>query len=147
MPKITIHRTRDWTLKIGYSSISEVLLDGQRVGYESGGETSEFDVAQGQHKLKIKMGWYGSRDYNFNLFDKETKSFTVTSMRRYITVAAILFIIVVEYLHLILKIQMKQNIIHIIIASIILIFICFLIFGRNAFLFIKENKEKKATNQ
>lgn len=139
MPTIKIHRKRDWSLKIGYNSTSEILLDGQKIGYVAGGETSEFDVAAGQHTLKVKMGQYGSKDYNFNLFSKEAKFFTVSSLRPYVTVAGILLLIVLEFLYLVLKINSK-TVIYIILASIVALAICFQIFGRNAYLFIKENK-------
>jgi hypothetical protein len=140
MPTIKIHRKKDWSLKVGYNSTSEVLLDGQKIGYVTGGETTEFDVAAGQHTLKIKMGHYGSRDYNFNLFSKETKLVTVSSLRPYVTVVGILLLIVLEFLHLVLKIHLSKTVIYIILASIGALAICFQIFGRNAYLFIKENK-------
>jgi hypothetical protein len=145
MPKITIHRNKDWTFKIGYNSTSEVFLDGQKIGSVSGGETSEFDVEPGQHKLKIKMGWYGSRDYNFSLFNGETKLFTVTSMKIYISsVAAILFLLLVLFLDEVLKIHLSHNAFKHIIYAFVLMVVGFQIFGRNTILFIKENE---ANNQ
>jgi len=146
MAKIIIHRKKDWSLKLGYNSTSEVLLDGQRIGYVSGGETTEFDIAPGQHNLKIKMGWYGSRNYNFNLFSKETKSFTVSSMRRYITVAAFPFLVFI-LLPVMLKIQISQNITNIIIALFMLLVIYAEFFRRSNYIFIRENKGEKANIQ
>jgi len=110
-------------------------LDGQKTGLVSGGETSEFEVLPGQHKLKVKMGRYGSKDFDFNLFNKETKSFTVTSMKSFTTVAAILFFIFIEFFHRILKINLSRDTFHIIIAVIILTVIGLLLFRRNRYLF------------
>lgn len=142
MPKIIIHRKRDWSLKIGYQSVFEVLLDGQRIGYLPNGETNEFDVPAGEHKLKIKMGRYGSREHNFNVFNKEARSFTVSSMKNYTTIGAILFLIAVEFTHLVLKIHLKQNTMNLIIGAIVLLVIYFQTLGRNSYIFLRENKEE-----
>jgi hypothetical protein len=141
MSKIKIHRKREWSLIIGYRSIFEVLLDGQRIGYLLSGETNEFEVTPGVHKLRIKAGWFGSRECNFNIFGKETMSFTVSSIRNYSTIAAILFIIAIEFVHLVLKIHPQQKTVHIILGGIIAGVIGFQVFGRNASIFIRDNKE------
>jgi hypothetical protein len=144
MPKIKIHRKKDWSLQIGYHSVFEVLLDGQRIGYLPNGETSEFEVAPGGYKLKMKMGRYGSREHDINLFNKETRSFTVSSMKNYTTIAALLFLIAIEFTHLVLKIHLNKNTMNIIIGAIVLLVIYFQTIGRNSYIFLRENKEEAA---
>jgi hypothetical protein len=90
MPKIKIFRKRDWTIK---SSVFEVLLDGQRIGYISKGETNEYDVPTGQHKLKVKMGRVGSKDINCTIFNKETKTFTTSFNRKMSIIILILLLL------------------------------------------------------
>ncbi len=141
MPKIIIHRTRDWSLKLGYRSIYEVFMDGQKTGYLPNGETNEFEVSPGEHKLKIKSGWFGSREYHFNIFGKESKSFTVSSIKNYTTIAAVIFLIVIEFVHLVLKINPQKKTIHIVVGALIAVVVGFQIFGRNSYIFIRESKE------
>jgi len=93
MAKIIIHRKREWSLKLGYSSIFEVFLDGQRIGYLSNGETKEFDFPAGQHKIKAKTWWYGSQDFNFTLFNKENKSFNISTNKSLMILVPILIFI------------------------------------------------------
>jgi hypothetical protein len=138
MPKIKIHRKREWSLKLGYKSIFEVFLDGQKIGYLPNGETNEFEVSTGEHRLRIKSGWFGSREYHFNIFGKETKSFTVSSMNNYTAIAALLLVIVIEFFRVA---HWQKKLTHIILGVFIAAVIGFQIFGRNAYIFIGEIKK------
>lgn len=75
MPKIKIIRKRDWIIS---SKVFEVYLDGEKIGYLSDGDTNEFEVPAGQHKLRVKMGRYGSNNFECNIFNKDSKLFNVS---------------------------------------------------------------------
>lgn len=75
MPLIKIFRKKDWAIA---SKVFEVYLDGQKIGYLANGETNDFEVPVGQHKLKVKMGRAGSHDFDYTIYNKETKTFTVS---------------------------------------------------------------------
>ena len=75
MPTIKISRKKEWAI---HSVPFEVFLDGQKIGYLSKGETREFDISAGQHKIKVKTGRYGSKDIEYTTFNKESKSLIVS---------------------------------------------------------------------
>lgn len=135
MSKIIIHRKRDWSLKLSSRSINEVFLDGQKIGYLPNGETNEFEVTPGEHKLRLKSGWFGSREHRFNIFGKETKSFTVSSMNNYTAIAAILLVIIIEFLRVA---HWQKKLTHIILGIFVATVIGFQIFGRNLYIIVKE---------
>lgn len=60
------------------NKVFEVFLDGQKIGYLSNGDTSEFKVPAGQHKFKVKMGRFGSNNFEYNIFNKDSKTFSVS---------------------------------------------------------------------
>jgi hypothetical protein len=140
MPKIKIHRKREWTLKLGSSrtSIFEVFLDGQRIGYLPKGESIEHDVTTGEHKLRVKAGWFGSREHHFNIFGKETKSFTVSSINNYTVISAIILVILIEFLRIS---HWQKKLIHIILSVIVAAAIGFYILGRNSYIIIREKSD------
>jgi hypothetical protein len=135
MPKITIHRRGEWSLKFGYMRIYEIFLDGRRIGYLPHGETNEFEVTPGEHKLRIKAGWFGSREHRFNIFGKETKTFTVSSMNNYTAIAAILVVIVIEFFRFA---HWSKKLTHILLGAFFAVVIGFQIFGRNTYIIIRE---------
>lgn len=90
MPKIKIVRERDWVIRY---RVFEIYSDGQRIGYLSNGESDEFEVPAGEHKLKVKMGHFSSRSLNCNMYNKETKSFTVSRNQIMVMIIVILLLL------------------------------------------------------
>jgi hypothetical protein len=90
MPKIKIFRKKDWFIRY---RVFEIYSNGQRIGYLSNGETEEFDVPSGEHKLKVKMGHFSSRNLNCNMYNKETKSFTVSRNQIMVMIIVILLLL------------------------------------------------------
>jgi len=89
MPKISVHRNKNWMISL---KMFEVFLDEQRIGYLTNGETAEYEVPAGPHNLKVKMGMLGSKCIDFNVYNKETKSFSV-SRNQIITVIFIILLL------------------------------------------------------
>ena len=78
MATIKITREKEW---FNRSRIFEIHLDGKRIDYISNGETKQFEIAAGQHKLRAKMERWGSRYVDFTIFNNETKSFSIATNR------------------------------------------------------------------
>jgi hypothetical protein len=141
MPKLIIHRKKDW-LPVGYTNTFEVLLDGNRIGYLSGGETAEFDVLPGTHSLRVKFGEMGSKNFDFNIFNQETRQFSVSSFRNITSIIFIMVIIMVLAGNRIFKYHINNNLPFYLAAFFILLYIYFRTIGKNRYIFLKEDKNK-----
>jgi len=136
MPVIKVFRKKSWTTRY---KVVELYLDGQRIGYVSNGEAREFDVAAGQHTLKAKMGWYGSRKFDFTIYNKEAKAITVSPN---IVFVAFIPLFVIGFV--LLKVYLKEKLMirygkyDIIPGILIMIALVFSIFGRSSYLILKE---------
>ena len=138
MPKIIIHRKNDWFIR---SRVFEIYMNGQRIGYISNGETKEFEVTVGQHKLKIKMGRFGSKDYNYTIYSKEIKLFTISRDKVRSNVILILMIIaaIVQSI-LTMRFRSPHITTFFFTAFLTLLVIYYQTIGRYTYLIIKESK-------
>jgi len=59
-----------------------VLLDGKEIGRIANGETKNFRIAAGNHELRLKLDWAGSRTLKFAARDTDTMAFRVSSNLR-----------------------------------------------------------------
>jgi hypothetical protein len=78
MAKIRIRRTNEWinkTRQIG------VYLDNQKIGTISSGETKEFVIPPGQHKVRAKIDWCGSKDLTCQIHETEIKTLTISGFK------------------------------------------------------------------
>jgi len=89
MPKIKIFRKKDWFIRY---KIFEVYLDGQKIGYLANGDTNEFEVPAGQHKLRVKMGRFGSNNFECNIFNKDSKSLKI-SLNYFVMIIVFVYLI------------------------------------------------------
>jgi hypothetical protein len=64
MAKLKIYRERNWTSRIDQP---DIYLNGQKIGRTHYGETNEFDVTPGSHRLQVKLTMPGVAARNFNL--------------------------------------------------------------------------------
>lgn len=136
MPKLTVTLTKSWNKRIKKITV----LDHDTVlGIIHNGETSEFDIAAGSHKVKVKAGWYGSRELLFSVNEAETKSLDVDIFKygnliinSLITVLSIHFIALTFY-------DIKYLALFNIPAFLILGY--FLTLGRNDYLVIREKQD------
>ena len=75
MATIKIHRPNKF---IGRIKKFQVYVDDINIGAVSNGETQEFQIAAGQHKMYCKQDFFNSNFiYDFSIEDNETKTFTV----------------------------------------------------------------------
>lgn len=136
MPKIIIHRKKDW---INATKVYEVFLDEQKLGYLSNGDTTEFEVPSGQHKLSVKMGRYGSKNYEYNIYTKDSKSFNV-SLNYTLIIIGLVYMIGALFLSMFLMKTHKGEQIYkwSFTAFISLLAIYSQTFGRTTYLILKE---------
>lgn len=135
MSKISVHRKRDWMIGL---KIFEVFLDGSRIGYLLNGETNEFEVSAGPHKLKVKMGRYGSRDFSFTMFNNETMSFTVSQNYNRFGIVAIIVMVYILCKHYLSTLKLDHIYSMLPLAFVMLLATYFQTIGRNTYLKIKE---------
>ena len=138
MPTIKIFRKRNW---INASKIFEVYLDGQKIGYLANGDTNEFQVPAGQQKLRVKMGRFGSNNFECNIFNKDYKSFTV-SLNYIVMIIGFVYMIGALFLGIFLMKTHRGE--HLYSWSFTAFIAVFAIYsqtvGRNTFLTLKEDK-------
>lgn len=60
MAKITIERSNEYA---NYFRAIKIYIDGEYVGNINKGESIEYDVEEGQHTVKAKIDWCGSKEY------------------------------------------------------------------------------------
>jgi len=130
MSVISILRGRDWIL---FNRRVEVVLDGKSLGYLSPGVRRDFDLPAGEHKLRLKMSWYKSKEYSFTLFNKEKKSVVIATNYGLLSIHIILLTLI-EWL--IRKNHMPGYIL--LITFFLFIWIFTILFNRGNYIIIKE---------
>jgi hypothetical protein len=136
MAKISVCRKKNWTIS---SKMFEVFLDEKRIGYLMNGETSEYDVSAGEHHLKVKMGRFGSKDFNFTMFSNQTRSFTVFVSKMSLSIAAIFLMGIFLFRYYLRTLKLDHNYSMLTPLLILLLGIYFQTIGRNTYLKVKES--------
>ena len=85
----TISILRLYEVNLLYRRIG-VYLDGNFIGNFPKGNSKEIELPAGQHRLVAKTRWGGSKELNFTLFNKENKSFIISTNRFLVRTIAIL---------------------------------------------------------
>ena len=135
MPKISVYRKKNWMISL---KMFEVFVDEFRIGYLMNGETSEFEVPAGEHKLKVKMGRLGSNDFSFTMFNNENKSFTVSQNYNRFIIVAIFIPGVILFQQYVRTLKLDHIYTMLPPVFIILLGIYFQTIGRNTYLKVKE---------
>lgn len=148
MPIISISRRKEW---INRYKVFEFYFDGKRIGYVANGETKEFEVPAGEHKLKVKMGWHTSKDLIYTQFNKDMKVFYI-STNWIVMLSTPLFICIIGLIMILLKNSLLRNFkighfhIPLFESFILLISAYFFTIGRNNYLIIKGDKNQNGNN-
>ncbi|MCF2446303.1 hypothetical protein L0657_20260 [Dyadobacter sp. CY345] len=137
MPKLEVSLTKSWNSRV---KKIHVFCDDLKLGTVLNGESSEFEVATGTIKIKIKSGWYGSQELSFSLTDNQRKSISVDIFEHGNLVINSLYAVL--SIHFISSVFFDiQYLIWFIIPAFLIVGY-FLTFGRNDYLVIKEKQEK-----
>lgn len=75
---VTMRVTRDSGFS-DYLRAYTVLVDGKSVGELSNGETKNFSIAPGAHKISLKIDWCGSQTLDFVAIEGKPLSFHASS--------------------------------------------------------------------
>ncbi len=135
MEKIKITRENEWP---NWTRDFRIYIDGEIIGSISDGETKDFYVPTGQHKLRANLYWsYGSEDFDFTLYEKNNLSVTISSSKRRVYVqTAIGFTLSLIYL---IQYAFDLKYINLLTIPLLPMLIYSLIIGRKKSIEIKEN--------
>lgn len=134
MAKIEITRTTEW---INNAGRIRVYLDGQKIGSIYDGETKEFEVTGGKHKLRAKINWCGSQVFLFTINENETKAIRLSGFKHSKYLMGITAGIIA--LHFLLKHTFNIDFFIWLIIPAFLILAYYFTIGRNHYLIIREN--------
>lgn len=138
MAKIKIKRTNEWnnrTRQIG------VYLDNNKIGTILNGETKEFNVPSGQHTVRAKIDWCGSKDLTCQINENEIKIVTISSFKygNYLMPGfvglTVLYFILKKFVD-----SQFADILLVITLLILLLIAYYLTVGRRSYLQIKEKQ-------
>jgi len=105
----------------------KILVDGQDIGDIADGETMEFDLAQGAHKMCGKSRWRGSKEIYFSITGNEMVTYSL-SRTNYNTIAFIIAIFIIFRRHFLDQYIDKGILVFIQWAGIIFILLNFTVF-------------------
>lgn len=133
MAKIIITRTSEWNNRLRSVGI---YVDDQKIGTIANGETKTFDIADGQHNIRAKVDWCGSRTVDFSISGEEKKYFRLSGYRysRYMGLVVASIII----LNFILKRTIGLNYVLWLIIPLFVYLLYYITFGRNDYLRLRE---------
>lgn len=133
MTTLQITRPSEWQNRIRKY---KVFIDDEQVGTLSNGETKDFFPTEGAHKIRVKMGWYGSDVYYCNLNKEDIRYLKVSSsgMSKWLPLTAIPFVL----LHLFFKERIGEGLSLLFFVPLLLIIIYMLTLGRNKYLVLTE---------
>lgn len=104
MKKITIKRKSEWQNRKRKIAI---YVDDEKVGTIDNGEIKEFELKEGKHKIKAKIDWYGSKEFDFELSENFKGYFEVSGFKNGNVVNILLLVLM--FLYFILNILSRQQ--------------------------------------
>lgn len=78
MGKIILNRKHQWNNRLRQIGI---YVDGKKIGTIANGEIKTFEVADGNHSIKARIDWCGSREADFLISGDEKKYFKLSGFR------------------------------------------------------------------
>lgn len=134
MARLIVKRKSEW---INWARSVSIYVDGEKVGSIANGDAEEFQVSEGEHKLKARLDWCGSETHSFSVAADQVYTVKVRSYRY--SQFFLLGEIVILVAHLIAQ---KMYGISYLFWFIIPFFVCslyYITFGRNQYLQIIED--------
>jgi hypothetical protein len=135
MPKITISRKQEWNNRLRHFTI---YLDGQKLGSVGNGEVKTFDIPDGNHSMRAKVDWCGSRELEFSITGDETKYFKLSGFKHSNTIMPAA--VVLLFLSLILRRLYHIAFAQWLILPIFLLLLYYLTLGRNDYLTLVQSE-------
>lgn len=78
MAKLIIQRTSEWNNRMRDIGI---YLDGEKIGTIGNGQTREFEIEPGEHQVRTKVDWCGSKTVNFIVADTEIQKVELSGFK------------------------------------------------------------------
>ncbi|MFL5807901.1 MAG: hypothetical protein ACJ749_00190 [Flavisolibacter sp.] len=78
MARLIVQRTSEYNNRLRHFRI---FIDGEEVDKIANGETMEFHLTPGRHRLYSKIDWCSSQEISFDISDGETKMFKLGGFR------------------------------------------------------------------
>lgn len=139
MTKVRIKRTNTW---MNRARRVDVCIDGEKIGTLSNNETKDFTIAPGQHQLKAKINWCGSKDYSFDMRENKVEAFKIDSFKNSKHLLIVGCNALAIFLLLKFALQINNDILNGFGFGIalggVLVLVYYLTLGRNAYLEIKR---------
>jgi hypothetical protein len=135
MPKIIISRKQEWNNRLRHFTI---YLDGQKLGSVGNGEVKTFDILDGNHSIRAKVDWCGSRDLEFSITGDEKKYFKLSGFKHSNTIMPAA--VVLLFLSLILRRLYHIAFAQWLILPIFLLLLYYLTLGRNDYLTLVQSE-------
>jgi hypothetical protein len=137
MTKLIIKRTYEWNNLMRNFG---VYLDDKKIGTVANGETAEYEVKSGKHKLNSKIDWCGSRTIEFEIKENETKTIELSGFKYGTLILPIMLVILLIYV--VAKTEFNTDLDFLSIFGIILFCypLYYLTFGKKEYLRITETK-------
>lgn len=135
MGKIVISRQQEWNNKLRQIGI---YMDGEKIGTIGNGEVKTFDVPEGNHAIKARIDWCGSRELNFFISGDDKKYFKLSGFKYSNIVMPLAIVLVI--LSLILRKVFHVDYAAWLILPVFLILFYYLSFGRNEYLTLKQTE-------
>ncbi|MDW7680126.1 MAG: hypothetical protein SCK70_06150 [bacterium] len=135
MAKLIIKRTSEWNNRMRDIGI---YLDGEKISVIGNGQTKEFEIEPGEHRLKTKIDWCGSETLTFELTDNETQKIELSGFKLGKWLMPIALVISIVYFVFGEQLKFDPMIFLLLILPFGLYLIYHLTFGRNKYLMLRE---------
>jgi hypothetical protein len=134
MARIVIVRSNEYINR--FRSI-DLYLNGEILGYIDNGETIEYDLPGGDHKLVAKIDWCGSQQIDFNLEEHESQIFNLSGFKHSRVIMPFSFTLVL--LHLVTNVFFGIQLSIFFILPLLLLLIFYISVGRNQYLSLETS--------
>jgi len=136
MSKLIIKRTSEWNnlaRKFG------IYIDDKKIGTISHGETKEFEINPGEHKIKGKIDWCGSQTLEFNIADNEIKEMEIGGFKYSKIIMPLALIIMTLFFLIKFLLKIESNTFTLFAGIGFLFPLYYITIGKNHYLTIREN--------
>ncbi|MFZ1703687.1 MAG: hypothetical protein WAT79_05040 [Saprospiraceae bacterium] len=133
MPKINIQRTTGIMNKM---RDFKILVDGTQVSTISSGETNEFDISPGRHRILCKVDWCTSPEIYLDFEEQDTKYLKISNYKHENWLTPYSFFIIA--IHLILSRVFKFEFLIFLLVPSFIIFVYYVTIGHKKYLRLTE---------
>ncbi len=135
MTKLKVKRTSELNNR---ARSFDIYIDGKKVGEIANGETKEFDIETGKHKLTAKVDWCQSKELDFKIQDDQTKTIEISGFKYGNVIIPLILGIVGLFFFIKFVVGIDLIILLGLVALIFLYPLYYISIGKNEYLIAKE---------